>query len=453
MLSRRVGDHGHQLVPAHRHSPRDARTYVERVSSTSLRPIRRRWRCSRCSRRGKYTRATGRSPRSRRRRRQLSEGAAAAVLLLALARFRLQGGPRPASFLASAGARRGAEPCVGAHVRDRDQDRHLWIAARRAPSARRRATRGGGGSFSAWASLSGVLGVLVGARTARCQAAARVPQRREHRHHPDGHRASACSARHTRRPRSPCLDSPARLLHTVNHALFKSLLFLGAGAVYRATGTRDMEELGGLARRMPSLARVPDRRGGDHRRSAVQRIRQRVAGLPGAVRSRAVAGLAAACGARRSRRWRSSARWRSHASPRSPESCFSERHAAHGRRARRRSAGTLPASAGPGRGVCRDRRRSGARHRGGSQRNGPARGSRPVHDVPGRGDIRRLDDLARRTRHNSPLCSVVGPASLPHAPPRAPFAETWGCGYASRHRGCSTPRPRSPRRFFRCSAQ
>jgi hydrogenase-4 component B len=41
------------------------------------------------------------------------------------------------------------------------------------------------------------------------------------------------------------------LLHTVNHALFKSLLFLGAGAVYRATGTRNMEELGGLAHRMP----------------------------------------------------------------------------------------------------------------------------------------------------------------------------------------------------------
>jgi formate hydrogenlyase subunit 3/multisubunit Na+/H+ antiporter MnhD subunit len=41
------------------------------------------------------------------------------------------------------------------------------------------------------------------------------------------------------------------ILHTVNHALFKSLLFLGAGAVARATGTRDLEHLGGLARRMP----------------------------------------------------------------------------------------------------------------------------------------------------------------------------------------------------------
>ncbi|HEX6050514.1 MAG TPA: proton-conducting transporter membrane subunit, partial [Gemmatimonadaceae bacterium] len=41
------------------------------------------------------------------------------------------------------------------------------------------------------------------------------------------------------------------LLHTVNRALFKSLLFLGAGAVYHATGTRDMEALGGLAKRVP----------------------------------------------------------------------------------------------------------------------------------------------------------------------------------------------------------
>src|SRR5450756_942974 len=39
--------------------------------------------------------------------------------------------------------------------------------------------------------------------------------------------------------------------HTLNHALFKSILFLAAGAVYRLTGTRNMEELGGLARRMP----------------------------------------------------------------------------------------------------------------------------------------------------------------------------------------------------------
>ncbi len=43
----------------------------------------------------------------------------------------------------------------------------------------------------------------------------------------------------------------AGLYHLVNHAAFKGLLFLGAGAVYKATGTRDMEKMGGLIRNMP----------------------------------------------------------------------------------------------------------------------------------------------------------------------------------------------------------
>lgn len=42
----------------------------------------------------------------------------------------------------------------------------------------------------------------------------------------------------------------AGLYHTFNHASFKALLFLGAGAVLHATHTRNMEEMGGLARRM-----------------------------------------------------------------------------------------------------------------------------------------------------------------------------------------------------------
>jgi hydrogenase-4 component B len=41
------------------------------------------------------------------------------------------------------------------------------------------------------------------------------------------------------------------LLHVLNHALFKGLLFLGAGAVLHATGVRNIEQLGGLMRRMP----------------------------------------------------------------------------------------------------------------------------------------------------------------------------------------------------------
>jgi len=41
------------------------------------------------------------------------------------------------------------------------------------------------------------------------------------------------------------------LLHVLNHGLFKPLLFFGAGAVIHGTHTRDVEALGGLARRMP----------------------------------------------------------------------------------------------------------------------------------------------------------------------------------------------------------
>lgn len=42
------------------------------------------------------------------------------------------------------------------------------------------------------------------------------------------------------------------LLHTWNHTLFKGLLFLGAGALYHATGTRSLDRMGGLLRRMPA---------------------------------------------------------------------------------------------------------------------------------------------------------------------------------------------------------
>lgn len=44
------------------------------------------------------------------------------------------------------------------------------------------------------------------------------------------------------------------LLHTLNHSLFKSLLFFAAGSVYKQTHTRDMEKLGGLVKSMPQTA-------------------------------------------------------------------------------------------------------------------------------------------------------------------------------------------------------
>lgn len=41
------------------------------------------------------------------------------------------------------------------------------------------------------------------------------------------------------------------LLHIWNHALFKGLMFLGAGSLFHATGTRNMNQMGGLLKRMP----------------------------------------------------------------------------------------------------------------------------------------------------------------------------------------------------------
>jgi multicomponent Na+:H+ antiporter subunit D len=44
------------------------------------------------------------------------------------------------------------------------------------------------------------------------------------------------------------------LFHLINHAAFKSLLFLNAGAIEYRTGTRNLKEMGGLARYMPATS-------------------------------------------------------------------------------------------------------------------------------------------------------------------------------------------------------
>jgi hydrogenase-4 component B len=59
---------------------------------------------------------------------------------------------------------------------------------------------------------------------------------------------------HTNHPVLATLALIAGLYHTINHAIFKALLFLGAGAVLHATHTRNMEEMGGLIKRMPKTA-------------------------------------------------------------------------------------------------------------------------------------------------------------------------------------------------------
>lgn len=47
------------------------------------------------------------------------------------------------------------------------------------------------------------------------------------------------------------LGFSAALLHVINHAVFKSLLFFGAGAILHATHTGSLDRLGGLMKRMP----------------------------------------------------------------------------------------------------------------------------------------------------------------------------------------------------------
>ncbi len=53
------------------------------------------------------------------------------------------------------------------------------------------------------------------------------------------------------RPELIALGVAGALLHVWNHGLFKALLFLSAGSVLHATGTREIDRLGGLWRRMP----------------------------------------------------------------------------------------------------------------------------------------------------------------------------------------------------------
>ena len=56
------------------------------------------------------------------------------------------------------------------------------------------------------------------------------------------------------RPELAAVGIAASLFHVLSHALFKGLLFLSAGGVVMATGTRQLEEMGGLAKRMPWTA-------------------------------------------------------------------------------------------------------------------------------------------------------------------------------------------------------
>ena len=64
----------------------------------------------------------------------------------------------------------------------------------------------------------------------------------------------ALIGRATGRPEWVLLGICGGLLHVWNHALFKSLLFLGAGSVIHSMESRELDVMGGLGRRMPATA-------------------------------------------------------------------------------------------------------------------------------------------------------------------------------------------------------
>ena len=121
-------------------------------------------------------------------------------------------------------------------------------------------------------------------RAARPEAAAGVPQRREHRHHPHRDRGRVPVPGHRTGP--DAAPAPGRgLFHVLNHATVQGAALHGRRrGPTRATHTQNIEQLGGLMRGMPLTgARLPARDAGHLRRPADERVRERVRHLPGAV--------------------------------------------------------------------------------------------------------------------------------------------------------------------------
>ena len=109
------------------------------------------------------------------------------IFALATFGFGMKAGTVPLPLLAAPGARRGALARLGHHVGRRHQDGRSTACCACVVLA------GGAPAWWGWTILamgaaSAVLGVLWALAPARHQAAARVPQRGEHRHHPAGGR-------------------------------------------------------------------------------------------------------------------------------------------------------------------------------------------------------------------------------------------------------------------------
>ena len=129
-------------------------------------------------------------------------------------------------------------------------------------------------------------------------------------------------------------DFTGGLLHVVNHAVFKSLLFLGAGSVLHATGTGETRSAGRTAQAHAGhRGNVPGRRGGHLRAAAAERLCQRVPHLPrrpwrGSAAEARSARLAVDGRLGRRRAGADRRAWPPPASPRPSASCFSASRAA-----------------------------------------------------------------------------------------------------------------------------
>ena len=210
-----------------------------------------------------------------------SAGVAALVLGLALLGAGIEGGPRAAACLAAARPSRRAEPCLRADERRHDQGRGLRLHPHRLRSARAAGLVVGRCRCSPSAAATAVLGVLYALMQndlKRVLAYSTI----ENIGVIFVGLGLASPSRPTAFSAAAALALTAALFHVFNHALFKSLLFFGAGAVLTATGEREMERLGGLIHTMPATGLVLPHRLRRHlRAAAAQRLRLRMADVSG----------------------------------------------------------------------------------------------------------------------------------------------------------------------------
>ena len=169
--------------------------------------------------------------------------------MLALVGFGLKAGIMPLHVWLPGAARGGPESCLGVHVGRSHQDGDLRTAAGDVAHCRSAALLGACVLLGLGV-VSGVLGVAF--------AIGQHDLKRLLAYHSIENIGIivmgiglAMIGRSLGRADWVVLGLGGSLLHVWNHALFKALLFLSAGSVIHSVHTRDIDQLGGLAKAMP----------------------------------------------------------------------------------------------------------------------------------------------------------------------------------------------------------